>query len=193
MANSVNLGGTVAFWKLVRTDSFPELGQGPRPGVLSVAALEPRLRDCCRSAELSPERSDQLVAVGLLYHDHQNEAHDLVQDMTDVDGALIHAILHRREPDYWNAKYWFRRIGDHAVYRSLAARVGALDGAAAGKALARKLTLSGTLDPLGFVDACEAVARRPEKDPEVEFLRRLQHAEFEALAEHLMDPAAGVA
>ncbi|KAB2661539.1 MAG: hypothetical protein DVB31_12240 [Verrucomicrobia bacterium] len=175
-----------AFWKLVRTEQLPELGQGPRAGVMALAELEPRLRAYCRSQGVGPDRCDLLVATGLLYHDHQNESHDLVQDMTDVDGGLIHAILHRREPDYWNAKYWFRRVGDHPVYRGLAARVAAAAESEPARDILRRLTLSGTVDPLGIVDACEAVARRPGTDPAVEFLRRLQHAEFEGLVGHLL-------
>lgn len=178
-----------AFWKFVRTDSLPGLDQGPRAGVASRAGLEGFLRGFCREAGLGSERSDQVVAVGLLYHDHQDEAHDLVQDLTDVEGSLIHAIVHRREPDYWNAKYWFRQVGDHAVYRRLTPSTQRLADAAGVAELGRRLTLSGTVDPLGFVDACEAVARRKDADPEVVFLRRLQHAEFETLVEYLLAPA----
>ncbi len=176
-------GRVDAFWKLVRTEQLPELGQGPRAGVTEVVVLEPRLRAFCSDHGVPAERTGCVVATGLLYHDHQNEAHDLVQDMTDVDGGLIHAILHRREPDYWNAKYWFRRVGDHPVYRRLASRAHGLAGAGP---LAKSLTLAGTVDALGFVDACETVAGRHESDAEVAYLRRLQHAEFEELVEHLL-------
>lgn len=186
MATLVAPARLLSFWKLVRTESLPELGQGPRAGVLPFAELEPRLRGLRLGDDLPEGREDQLVAAALLYHDHHNEAHDLVQDMTDVDGALVHAIVHRREPDYWNAKYWFRRVGDHPVYRRLAARLAEAEGTPSAGAIARRLTLSGTLDPLGLVDAVELVARRRADDAEVMFLRRVQHLEFEALVEHLM-------
>lgn len=40
-----------------------------------------------------------------------DEAHSIVQVMFDVEAMWIHAYLHRKEPDEWNAKYWYRRAG----------------------------------------------------------------------------------
>jgi hypothetical protein len=40
-----------------------------------------------------------------------NGAHSLAQDMPGVDGATLHAYLHRREGDIGNAGYWYRRAG----------------------------------------------------------------------------------
>ena len=36
-------------------------------------------------------------------------AHNIVQAMSDINAMWIHAYLHRKEPDAWNAKYWYRR------------------------------------------------------------------------------------
>lgn len=38
-------------------------------------------------------------------------AHSIVQKMDDVNAMWIHAYLHRKEPDVWNAKYWYRNAG----------------------------------------------------------------------------------
>ena len=38
-------------------------------------------------------------------------AHSIVQDMSDTNAMWIHAYLHRKEPDIWNAKYWYKRCG----------------------------------------------------------------------------------
>lgn len=40
-----------------------------------------------------------------------DEAHDIVQQMNDRTAARIHAYLHRKEGDEWNAKYWHRISG----------------------------------------------------------------------------------
>lgn len=154
--------------------------------MLPYRQLEVRLRGLCGELALGPETTDRVVAAGLLYHDHHNEAHDLVQDMTDAEGAVIHAIVHRREPDFWNARYWYRRVGDHSIYRRISSRVVELAGTDATTSVARRLVLSGTLDPLAMVDACESVVRKGASDPVAQFLRRLQHAEFEALLDHLV-------
>ncbi len=39
------------------------------------------------------------------------KAHDLVQDIETKDAAWIHAYLHRKEGDQWNAGYWYRKAG----------------------------------------------------------------------------------
>ncbi len=38
-------------------------------------------------------------------------AHQLAQDMPGVTGSWIHAYLHRKEGDRWNAGYWYDRAG----------------------------------------------------------------------------------
>ena len=38
-------------------------------------------------------------------------AHSIVQAMSDINAMWIHAYLHRKEPDIWNAKYWYNRCG----------------------------------------------------------------------------------
>lgn len=38
-------------------------------------------------------------------------AHDLIDQMTDRQSAHVHAYLHRKEGDIWNADYWYNRAG----------------------------------------------------------------------------------
>ena len=38
-----------------------------------------------------------------------NRAHEIVQQSNDTMAARIHAYLHRKEGDEWNARYWYRR------------------------------------------------------------------------------------
>lgn len=52
------------------------------------------------------------VYVQSLWHDavgNWNEAHSLIQDLTDRNAAWIHAYLHRKEGDIGNADYWYSR------------------------------------------------------------------------------------
>lgn len=47
-----------------------------------------------------------------LYFDQQDDwqkAHDLVDQLNDPSSAHVHAYLHRKEGDEWNAKYWYRQ------------------------------------------------------------------------------------
>jgi hypothetical protein len=49
-----------------------------------------------------------------LWYDKKGQwdrAHEIVQQRDDRTAARIHAYLHRKEGDDWNARYWHRRAG----------------------------------------------------------------------------------
>lgn len=49
-----------------------------------------------------------------LWHDGKGDwesAHHLAQDIPGTIGSWIHAYLHRKEGDRWNAGYWYDRAG----------------------------------------------------------------------------------
>lgn len=47
------------------------------------------------------------------------KAHTLVQDINTTEAAWIHAYLHRKEGDQWNAKYWYNRANKPVFQGSL--------------------------------------------------------------------------
>jgi len=53
--------------------------------------------------------SDHLRALWYDLNGEWDTAHTIVQAMSDVNAMWIHAYLHRKEPDIWNAKYWYNR------------------------------------------------------------------------------------
>ena len=56
--------------------------------------------------------SRPLLAAALwLYVDDIDRAHRLCQDDPSSLGSVWHGVVHRREGDFWNSRYWFRRIG----------------------------------------------------------------------------------
>ena len=38
-------------------------------------------------------------------------AHGLVDDLETAQGMAVHAYLHRKEGETWNAEYWYKRAG----------------------------------------------------------------------------------
>jgi hypothetical protein len=38
-------------------------------------------------------------------------AHRIAQDIATPDGSRVHAYLHRKEGNQWNAEYWYRSAG----------------------------------------------------------------------------------
>ena len=48
-----------------------------------------------------------------------DRAHDIAQDIAGPAGAAIHAYLHRKEGDAFNAQYWYHRAGRTVFQGSL--------------------------------------------------------------------------
>ncbi|QNL52633.1 hypothetical protein H8S90_21645 [Olivibacter sp. SDN3] len=46
-------------------------------------------------------------------------AHGLIDQLTDSMSAHVHAYLHRKEGDEWNANYWYRRANRALPQKSL--------------------------------------------------------------------------
>ncbi len=53
----------------------------------------------------------ELKALCLDKNNRWDEAHELIQWLPGTGFALIHAYLHRKEGDLWNANYWYSRAG----------------------------------------------------------------------------------
>jgi hypothetical protein len=66
-------------------------------------------------AEFEASGSDEFDGVLLaLWWDSKGDwkkAHEVAQDVPGRDGAWVHAYLHRKEGDVFNANYWYRQAG----------------------------------------------------------------------------------
>src|SRR6266404_532173 len=140
---------------LLLTSQLPDLGPGPRADVMSDAELNRALDGLFRAVQIPFENQQLVRALLLLWHDHLDAAHVIAQEIDNADGAFVHGIMHRREPDYGNAKYWFRRVGKHPALPQIAARVGVSLGAKGGDDVFRKLVRQGEWDLFAFVDLCQ--------------------------------------
>ncbi|HUR11724.1 MAG TPA: hypothetical protein VM012_10170 [Flavitalea sp.] len=55
--------------------------------------------------------SPHLLAMWYDAQKEWNAAHQAIQDVSDARAAQIHAYLHRKEGDTFNASYWYRKAG----------------------------------------------------------------------------------
>ena len=158
---------------IFNTPSPPSLGPERRADALPLNKLEIDLESAVSQLKVVDDNADLVRSAALLWHDHLGASHTLSQDIRSSDGSFLHGIMHRREPDYPNAKYWFNRVGTHDAFPEI------FDGA--------KTILTGTSlahlvksewDPFALVDS---VSQAGSSSAEYELLQQVQKIEFEVL------------
>ncbi len=60
------------------------------------------------------------------------QGHTIAQALRTREACYWHAIYHRLEPDFWNAKYWFRQVENHPTHPQLSREASVL-GYSSGK------------------------------------------------------------
>jgi hypothetical protein len=140
---------------------------GPMPldaGIIDTALSQQLSEFHFDAAIPSPRIADraavQACLAGLwLRANDLDRSHRISQELATPEGSFWHAIVHRREGDYGNSKYWFRRVGRHPAFTQIAP----------------------DWDPFAFVDRVEAFVTRHVGDEKE--LQELQLHEWEALFE----------
>ena len=145
---------------------------------LDALLAEPRLADLGpgkpveelrESIEAAARELPPACAAGLwLKFDFLDESHAISQDIPTPDGSFWHAVMHRREPDAFNSKYWWRRVGPHPVLAQLRGRAATLG---------YEFT-----SPEDFVDFCERARGTGSADEDL--AKRVQLLEWRLLFDH---------
>jgi len=127
-----------------------------------------------------PTRADDAAGVlaGLwLWHDWLDESHTVSQGIGSTTGSYWHAIMHRREGDFSNAKYWYAKCRTHPAHAVIAERAAAVVGA---DEVLQPL-LQGGWDAYAFVDAVQSAENGSVTADASTKLRQLQRLEWESL------------
>jgi hypothetical protein len=135
-----------------------------------------------------PEARAMLAAMWL-WHDWLDESHTIAQSLESPTGSFWHAIMHRREGDFGNSKYWYARCRAHPALAVLHAQSSPLINPLPADRLLLKLGLD-QWSPPAFVDLVEAVHDQPQ-DPRHQIAVMLQRLEWQVLFDHCTRLAAG--
>jgi hypothetical protein len=148
---------------LAAVNTLPVLHGLRAPNGVPDESLKHRIEALCADlstpAAPAPDRAALALFKGGLWFavDALDAAHSIFQEDRSPEGSYWHGMLHRREGDFPNAKYWLQRAG----------RISAL------KAVPE-------FDPVHFVSLCEKASRRSPKEDPVELLE-MQRMEWELL------------
>lgn len=125
-----------------------------------------------------------------LFHGFLDEAHKLSQDIETASGSYWHGLMHRREGDFSNSKYWFRRVGDHPIFPILVDQVRQLGAGAEHAAAFSALALADHWDPFRYIDLCAEAATGSKRR---RFCELVQQLEWRILFDYCYHEATGIA
>ena len=117
-----------------------------------------------------------------LWFDWLDQSHTISQGVDTTTGSYWHAIMHRREGDFGNSKYWFARCRNHSSMATLGVQAATLANTYPADKSVLKIIMAGW-NPDAFVDLVEQVHDSPD-DPRHKLAVALQRLEWQTLFDH---------
>ena len=173
--------------KLTADNPLPPLVPQQEASEALTAALQAASTDALFEGQNVKDTTfaDAIKSGLLLWNDALDASHTISQGLANATGSYWHGIMHRREPDYSNAKYWFGRVGTHAIFPEIRERALALynetsEPSDALASIGQAIADNAAWDAAQFIDWCQAAESATEPDV-VRFLQQVQAEEIRLL------------
>ena len=174
--------------RINRRERLPALGPGQPVVAVHDELRQLNLATLCGNFTIRDHDAARCCLSALwLAYDYLDESHALSQEIHTAEGSYWHGIMHRREPDYGNAKYWFRRVGNHPIFPQLTAAAANLAAEVQLDAASQFLAAGEAWDPYRYIDLCEAIARG--RSIAEQLARQVAQAEWQLLFDHCWQQA----
>lgn len=138
---------------------------------------------------VDPDMANACIAGIWLLFNYLEDSHTISQSIETSTGSFWHGVMHRREGDFFNSKYWFRRVGEHAVFPDLQKVASELASSADRHPTISFLSNQSKWNPFDFVDLVEACLA--DKSPHELLCKQIQQAEWELLFDFSYQKAIG--
>lgn len=137
------------FSGLIDPEKLNDLGAGTGTRKIPEIVRSVNPEDFFGNTRIVDSQAARACLAGLaLHYDLLKESHGISQSVATASGSFWHGIMHRREGDYGNSKYWFRRVGEHPVFNLLQTETERIDK--------QNLLNHTAWDPFKFIDLCES-------------------------------------
>lgn len=148
------------FGPLIAAAPLNELGAGRPDKVAAQKICGLSLADAFAPHKIVDSEMAEACLAGLwLMYDDLDRSHTISQSIETPTGSFWHGIMHRREGDFGNSKYWFHRVGAHPIFPSLLESVRELAPQNGDDRDVARLAEAATWDPFRFVDLCSAAVK----------------------------------
>lgn len=141
---------------LLAEERLPSLGPGRRNVSVHDQLQSATVETLFAHAALQDRTMGQACLAGLwLHHDYLDVSHEISRNISTSTGSYWHGLMHRREPDFANTKYWFRRVGSHPIFPDLAEAASQTARDSDGLVRADWLASIHSWEAFEFIDLCE--------------------------------------
>jgi hypothetical protein len=136
--------------------------------------------------QLARERlSQNQIALLWLRIAELDRSHEIAQADKSSMGSYLHGIVHRLEGDYWNANYWFDRVGEPQLLRAIGSRVReSSDTRQIDQLMDLGVLIDDHFSPSGLVALCE-ISHRKKLTVHIPYIESIAFVEWQMLWERL--------